>query len=42
MLIAECQVQYLKVQSNSRSENRLLLIGFQDPIQLIRSGYVML
>lgn len=42
MLIAESQVQYLAVQSNSQSENELLLIGFQGPVQLIRSGYVML
>lgn len=42
MLVAESQVQYLEVQSNSQSENELLLISFQGPVQLIRSGYVML
>jgi len=41
MLTAECQVQCLVVQSDGHSERELLLlINFQGPTQLIRSGYV--
>lgn len=41
MLVAECQVQCLSVQSYGHSEKELLLlIDFQGPTQLTHSGYV--